>query len=97
VYAQTGDKDKLIAVLTELVPTDADDFDHRKKLASLFAADGKWADAEKYAREALEIDLGDASVREVLDKALREQMKVAEADRLKEIIEDTGKPMRKGK
>ena len=91
VYTQTGEKDKLVAVLKELVPTDADDFDHRKKLASLLAGDGKWADAEKYCREALEIDLGDAEVRATLDKALREQKKTAEADRLKEIIGEKGK------
>jgi cellulose synthase operon protein C len=86
VYAQTGDKEKQIAVLKELVPTDADDFDDRKKLAELLAADGKWTDAEKYAREALEIDLGDTEVQATLDKALREQKKVAEADRLKKLI-----------
>jgi tetratricopeptide (TPR) repeat protein len=91
VYAQTGEKDKLIAVLKELLPTDADDFENRKKLASLLAEDSKWADAEKYAREALDIDLGDAEVQATLDKALREQKKDAEADRLKEIIGEKGK------
>ena len=35
VYAQTNDKDKQIAVLKDLVPADADDIDHRKRLARL--------------------------------------------------------------
>ena len=75
VYAQTSEKDKLIAVLKELLPTDADDFENRKKLAGLLGDEGKWAEAEKYAREALEIDLSDAEIQATLDKALREQKK----------------------
>ena len=46
---------------------------------------------EKYAREALEIDLSDAEIQATLDKALREQKKDAEADRLKEIIGEKAK------
>ncbi len=35
VYAQTNDRDKQIAVLKDLVPNDADDFDNRKRLAKM--------------------------------------------------------------
>jgi tetratricopeptide (TPR) repeat protein len=87
VYAQTGAKDKLIGVLKELVPSDSDDFEHRKRLANLLADAGLWGEAEKYCREALEIDLADADVRATLDKALREQMKSAEADRLRKLLD----------
>jgi tetratricopeptide (TPR) repeat protein len=87
VYAQTGAKGKQIAVLKELVPTDADDLEHRKRLVRLLLDAGQAPEAERYAREALEIDIRDADVREALDKALREQKKDAEADRLRALLE----------
>ncbi|MGH9677210.1 MAG: tetratricopeptide repeat protein, partial [Candidatus Acidiferrum sp.] len=90
VYAQTGEKDKQIAVLKELVPTDADDFDSRKKLADLLAKDSQWADAEKYARGALEIDVESKDIRDILDRSLREQKRAAEADRIKALLAGPG-------
>jgi Flp pilus assembly protein TadD len=87
IYAQTGDKDKQIAVLKDLVPNDADDLDHRKRLARLLQEAGKFDEAEKYARQALEIDVRDAEAREGLFKALRAQKKDDEAQRLEKILE----------
>ena len=69
IYAQTNDKDKQIEVLKEYTPTDADDIDSRKKLAELLLAKEKYADAEKAAREAIEIDVKDADARDDLLKA----------------------------
>src|SRR5262249_54950997 len=82
VYAQSGDKDKHIAVLQELAPTDADDLDVRKRLAQMLLDVGRNAEAEQAARQALEIDVLDAEVQEILQKALRAQKKDAEADGL---------------
>jgi tetratricopeptide (TPR) repeat protein len=86
-YAQTNDKDKLVAVLKDYVPTDADDLEHRKRLTRLLLEAEDFAGAEKYAREAMEIDLNDADVRGYLDKALRGQKKDAEADHLRELLD----------
>ena len=64
VYARTGDKEKQIAVLKELVPADADDLDHRKSLTRLLLDKEQYAEAEKYARESLEIDVRDPEARD---------------------------------
>jgi tetratricopeptide (TPR) repeat protein len=87
VYAQTNDKAKQIAVLKDLVPTDADDFDRRARLARLLLESGKNADAEKYAREALEIDVTSKQARETLYKALQAQDKAAELKRMRGLLE----------
>jgi cellulose synthase operon protein C len=87
VYAQMKDKTRQISVLKDLVPTDADDFDHRARLARLLQEAGKYADAEKYAREALEIDITSKEARETLYKALRAQEKNAELKRVQGLLE----------
>jgi tetratricopeptide (TPR) repeat protein len=87
VYGQTGDKDKLIAVLKDLAPTDADDFDVRKRLAKLLLDVDKPADAEKYAREALEIDVQDREMQETLLQSLAAQKKDQEAERVRKLLE----------
>jgi tetratricopeptide (TPR) repeat protein len=86
VYAQVGSRDKQIAVLKELVPTDADDFDNRKRLAKMLLEGGKNDEAERYAKQALEIDFGDKEAREIYEKALRAQNKKDEADRFVEML-----------
>lgn len=86
VHAQTGDKAKLIAVLKALAPTDADDIDVRKRLAKLLLDAGKPADAERFARQALEIDVLDRPAQETLFAALAAQKKNGEADRLKKLF-----------
>ena len=71
IYAQTNDKAAQIAVLKELVPTDADDLDHRKRLAKMLLEGNMNADAETYARQALEIDFRDKEAQDLYEKALR--------------------------
>ncbi|HEV3256806.1 MAG TPA: tetratricopeptide repeat protein [Gemmataceae bacterium] len=79
VYVHSGDKDKQIKVLKELVPTDADDLDSRKRLARLLEDTGRHAEAEQYARQGLEIDVLDVGVQKVLGDALLGQKKFAAA------------------
>jgi len=74
-YAQQGDKAKLINILEELVPLNADDFDKRLRLARLCAEAGQWAKAERYARAALEIDVTSSEAAKLLLKALEKQNK----------------------
>ncbi len=89
-YAQMSDKPKQIAVLKDLVPTDADDFDHRARLAKMLMEDGKASEAEKYAREALEIDVTSKEARQTLYKALRAQKKDAELQRVEKVLGEVG-------
>jgi tetratricopeptide (TPR) repeat protein len=86
VYARNGDKDKLVKVLKDLVPTDADQLDWRKRLTRLLLETEKFADAETYARQCLDIDVADAEVLEMLQKALKGQKKDAEAERLAKLL-----------
>ncbi len=86
VYARGGDKDKLIAVLKDLVPTDADQLDWRKRLTRLLLEKDDFAVAEQYARQGLEIDVADAEVQEMLQKALKGQKKDDEAARLAKLL-----------
>jgi tetratricopeptide (TPR) repeat protein len=73
VYAQSGDKTSHMAVLEELIPNDADDIDARKQLARMLVAAGRHADGERYAREALEINVIDTAAQETLGDALSGQ------------------------
>jgi Flp pilus assembly protein TadD len=86
VYKQNGDAAKRIAVLAQLAPLDADDLPMRRELAEKLAAAGRWADAERWAREALDIDVEDTSARTVLFQALGALGKSSEADRLKKVL-----------
>lgn len=86
VHAQTGNKDKLIAVLKDLAPTDADDLAARKRLARLLLDANRPAEAETYARQVLDIDVSDADGQEIIVKALTAQKKDAEAERVKKLL-----------
>jgi tetratricopeptide (TPR) repeat protein len=86
VYAQSGNKEKQIAVLQDLVPTDADDLDARLRVARLLLDTGRHAEAEKYARQALEIDVLSEEGRDVLLKALQGQKKDEEAARVQKLL-----------
>ena len=88
LYKKTDDKPKRIAVLTELVATDADEFEQRKLLAQMLLAEGRNAEAEKVAKDALEIDLLDEEVQDILLKALKAQKKDDEAARIKKLLQD---------
>jgi tetratricopeptide (TPR) repeat protein len=86
VYAQLGDKAKRIEVLKKLVPQSADDLDQRKRLAQMLLDANRPAEAEQYAREALEIDVRDAEAQEMLSKAYLAQNKAAQAQRLEKLL-----------
>jgi cellulose synthase operon protein C len=87
IYTQQENKAKQIVLLKELLPTDADDFDHRVRLAKLLLESGQSAEAEKAAREALEIDVTSKEAREALYESLKKQAKEAELERMKKILE----------
>jgi tetratricopeptide (TPR) repeat protein len=88
IYTQTGEKEKRIEVLIKLVATDADDLDRRKRLAQMLLEAGRHAEAERYAREALEIDVRDREAREFLEKALLAANKTKELDQLRELLKN---------
>jgi tetratricopeptide (TPR) repeat protein len=68
-YAQSGDKDRQIKVLKELVLTDADDIDQRKQLARMLVDLGRFAEGELAAHQALEIDVLDVEAQRALGDA----------------------------
>jgi tetratricopeptide (TPR) repeat protein len=86
VYTRMGDTAKRIQALAELVPTEADDLEQRKRLSQLLLDEKRYAEAERYARECLEIDVRDREAQEYLDKALRGQQKTLEADKLQQLL-----------
>lgn len=86
VHAQKDDKAKLIAVFKDLVPTDADDLELRLRLARLLLENGDAAEAEKYARQVMEIDVRGKEGQELLLKTLAAQKKDAEADKLRRLF-----------
>jgi len=85
-YTQSGETEKLIDALKLLAPTDADDVDARRELAQLLLKAGRLAEAERYAREALEIDVLDREAQETLESALRAQHKEAELKELRRLL-----------
>jgi tetratricopeptide (TPR) repeat protein len=82
VYRATNNSEKLIGVLIDLLPRTADDLESRRLLAQMSAKAGRHAEAERYAREALEIDVLDIAAQQTLEAALRAQDKIAEAEEL---------------
>lgn len=86
-YAQMEAPDQQISVLKDLVPLDADDLDRRVRLAKLTLDKGRFDEAEKYAREALEIDVTSKEARETLFKALKGQKKTDELKRMEELLQ----------
>jgi tetratricopeptide (TPR) repeat protein len=87
IYKQNEDKAKLIDVLKALVPTDADDLPTRRELAKMLLEAGKAADAERYAWQALEIDVLDRVAQETLENALMSQNKEKELKQVRELLE----------
>lgn len=66
---------------------DPDDLVSRRKLAQSYLKEGKFADAETFARQALEIDVLDAESQQVLMEALEKQNKEEDLRRLKKLLE----------
>ena len=85
-YTQGKNDAKLIDVLKELAPTNADDLSVRRKLAELLAKAGKHAEAERYARQALEIEVTDAESQRLLRESLQPQGKEEELRQLKKLL-----------
>ncbi|MBI3411435.1 MAG: tetratricopeptide repeat protein [Planctomycetes bacterium] len=88
VYGQAGDNDKLEGVLKDLAATDPDDLLSRRKLAAMAKAAERHADAERYARQALEIDVLDKECREILLESLMAQNKDAELKEFRKLFEE---------
>ncbi len=86
-YTQLGKRDKLLEVLEQLTLADPDDIAQRKKLAGMFLEDKRMPQAERYAREALEIDVKDKTARSILEQALTAQKKTAQLEELKKILD----------
>jgi tetratricopeptide (TPR) repeat protein len=86
VYRETNQTAKLIGVLTDLAPMEADDLGIRRMLAKLLNEAGKFPDAERFAREGLEIDVLDTACQDALLSALRAQKKDTEADELAKLL-----------
>ena len=87
LYAQEKQDDKLIDVLKDLVPMDADDLPTRRKLAQLLLKAGNHAEAEKYGRQVLDIDVLDSEGQLVLEAALSAQNKADDLRVLRELLQ----------
>jgi Flp pilus assembly protein TadD len=85
-YSRAGDKPRQIEILKDLVPTDPDDVEQRKRLARMLIDAGRYGEAERFAREALEIDVRDAEAQQYLDNSLRHQGKTKEAETLRRLL-----------
>lgn len=82
LYTETKDTEKLVAVLKEIVAEDPDELSGRIILSKAALDAGRFAEAEKYALDAIRIDVNKKEARENLLAALRAQKKDAEADKL---------------
>jgi cytochrome c-type biogenesis protein CcmH/NrfG len=85
-YLKTEDQEKLADVYRELAKVDYDDPVPRRRLARQAQDAGKHADAERYAKMALEIDVLDTTAQDVLLEALRAQGKDQEEKELRGIF-----------
>jgi Tfp pilus assembly protein PilF len=86
VYTQTKEKAKLVEIFEEVARIDPDDFTSRKLLAKHYQELGKSAEAEKYARMALEVDVTDRACQDIYIEALTAQNRADEANRWKMIF-----------
>jgi tetratricopeptide (TPR) repeat protein len=87
-YGTAGNLDRRMAVLKRLVETDPDDYQERKRLAQMLLDAKRFPEAEKYAREVLEIDVRDAEARDMLETALLAQNKKEAAAQLRKLLKD---------
>ena len=81
IYAVLKKDAELISVLREMAGRDPDDLAARVKLARLHLKE-KPAEAERFARDALFIDVMNEDARELLLESLRLQKKDAEAEKI---------------
>jgi tetratricopeptide (TPR) repeat protein len=78
-YAQAGEKEKQAEAMARLLAADPDDLDGRKQLTRLLLDLGRPEDAERWARQALEIDVLDGEAQRFLGDVLLVQKKYREA------------------
>jgi tetratricopeptide (TPR) repeat protein len=83
-----GEMKRQVEVLERLVRTDADEYQQRKRLAQMLLGARRFPEAEKYAREALEVDVRDAEARDMLEQALLAQNKKDAAAELRKVLMD---------
>jgi predicted Zn-dependent protease len=86
VYGKTLDKEKMLEVFKDVVKVDPDDLFPRRTLAKHFVDANNMAEAERYARMALEIDVLDRDSQTYLLQALDAQGKDGEAKELRAIF-----------
>ncbi|MSQ95455.1 MAG: tetratricopeptide repeat protein [Gemmataceae bacterium] len=86
IYVQTKQKDKLIEIAEEVTKMDVDDLGPRKMLARHYLDLGKHAEAERFARMGLEIDVLDRECQQIILEAMPALNRQEEADRLRKIF-----------
>jgi cellulose synthase operon protein C len=86
IYTKLEDKEKLIEIFEEIARLDPDDLLPRKTLAKRNHDMGKTAEAERYARMALEIDVTDGECQRILVESLDALNRREEADRLRKVF-----------
>jgi tetratricopeptide (TPR) repeat protein len=86
IYLKLDNQPKLLEIFRELVKVDPDDLLPRKRLAKHYAEAKDHAEAERYARMALEVDVLDAECQTILLVALDAQGKDDEAKALRAIF-----------
>ncbi len=82
IYNTLDRPDELISVLVEMAARDPQDLAARVKLAGLYFKKGRHADAERYAHEAIFVDVMNIDARDILIDALKAQKKDAEAEKI---------------
>ena len=87
LYTKSGEQDKLNGIFREIARINLDDLVSRRKLAQSLLKEGKFAEAETFARQALEIDVLDTASQQVLLEALGKQNKEDDLRRLKKLLE----------
>lgn len=87
IYIKSGDDDKLIGVLKNMAEMDFDDLTIRRKLCTMLRDKKDHAEAEKYARQGLEIDVLDQECQQVFLESLAAQNKNEELQTFKRLLE----------
>jgi tetratricopeptide (TPR) repeat protein len=85
-YQEGDNPPKLIEVLKEWVTYNVDDLESRRQLAQLLLKAGNHAEAERFARKALEIDVLDTAAQGVLEEALTAQKKQDDLKTLRQLL-----------
>lgn len=88
VYLKGEQSDKLAPVLAQLAAGDADDVTMRKKLADMAVKAKDFVAAERWAREALQIEVMDPEIHRTLAEALEANGKQDEARKEREIADE---------